>query len=233
MKFNNVHLVGAGGTGSIVLEPLIRLLTYHPNGTTNINVHDADHYSESNSTRQLFDPEFLDKNKAEALVTRYQHICPSLVAHPHYLTAERLIRNIEDFPLLNNLLVILAVDNERSRHNIIKALDSTHNSVNFAVILPGNEFHTASCLVYTRVNGETKFPHPFDTVTNYANPSDQEPGSCGYESVSSPQLICANFGSALNILEYTYALLEDKPMPFRVNYDGETRTMAPEGRRFI
>ena len=230
MKFNNVHVVGVGGTGSILLEPLIKLLTYHPNGTTNINIWDKDVYEESNLVRQLFDPQYLGMNKAEAAVLRYQSICPGLVAHTEFLTDSTLYSNLKAFPLLDSQLIILAVDNDPTRNAIVKLLNSYDSSLDFALVLPGNGYYTASCLVYTRVNGVFLMPSPLDTSTNIGNPSGAMPGSCGYEAVSSPQLIGSNFASANITLNYVYKLLEDETMPYRVDYDGEQMTTLPEGK---
>jgi hypothetical protein len=227
MQFDAVHLVGTGGTGSILLEPLIRLLTYHPNGTTNIILHDKDHFTSSNSTRQLFDPEYLGENKAVALANRYEDIAPTLIAYDEYLNYDRLSQNLEDH-CVRSALVILTVDRDMVRHNLVKALDDS--SCDFACILPGNEFRTASCVIHQRVNGVCRFPHPFDVVSNYHSPEDTEPGACGEVSVDRPQLICANFASACMTLDVVYSLLEDEPLPFRINYDGRKKDISIEGR---
>lgn len=227
MKFDVVHVVGVGGTGSILLEPLIRLLTYHQSGTRRIVLHDGDHFEESNSVRQLFDPRFVGENKATAAALRYQSICPYLVAYPEYLTYDKFSQNLADH-FTRSVLVILTVDRDKVRHNIIRALDDS--DADFACVLPGNEFRTASCVIHQRVAGKYRFPHPFDTVSNYRDPEDTEPGACGEVAVSSPQLICANFTSAAITLDVVYSLLEDEPLPFRINYDGLKKTVAPEGR---
>jgi hypothetical protein len=227
MQFDTVHIIGVGGTGSILLEPLIRLLTYHQSGTTNIILHDGDRYEPNNSTRQLFNPEYLGVNKATAAALRYQSICPALVAYPEYLTYDRLSQNIVDHRS-QSVLIVLTVDRDKVRHNLIKALDDS--AADFACVIPGNEFRTASCVIHQRVKGKYRFPHPFDTVSNIRDPEDTEPGACGEVAVSSPQLICANFASAAITLDVVYSLLEDEPLPFRINYDGVKKTVAPEGR---
>lgn len=228
MKFDIVHVVGVGGAGTLLLEPLIRLLTYHPQGTTNIVLHDGDHYEPKNAARQLFDPICLGQNKAVAAAERYESICPALVPYAGYLTYDKLAQNLEDY-CSQSPLIILTVDRDKVRHNLIKALDDS-SCDNFACILPGNEFRTASCVIHQRVNGVYRFPHPFDTVTNYGFPEDTEPGACGEVAVERPQLICANFASACITLDVVYSLLEDEALPFRINYDGTKKSVAPEGR---
>ena len=68
-----VHLIGAGGTGSQVLEALARMDAAlirlgHPG--LYVTVFDADEVSESNIGRQLFSPADIGLNKAICLVTR-------------------------------------------------------------------------------------------------------------------------------------------------------------------
>lgn len=68
-----VHLIGAGGTGSQVLEALARMdaaLTRLGHPGLHITVFDADEVSESNIGRQLFSPTDVGLNKAICLVTR-------------------------------------------------------------------------------------------------------------------------------------------------------------------
>lgn len=44
MSINRVYLVGVGGTGSHLLEPLSKLFVYHPQGCTDITVIDGDEF---------------------------------------------------------------------------------------------------------------------------------------------------------------------------------------------
>lgn len=68
-----IHLIGAGGTGSQVLESLARIdaaLTRLGHPGLHVTVFDADEVSESNIGRQLFSPADIGLNKAVCLVTR-------------------------------------------------------------------------------------------------------------------------------------------------------------------
>ncbi len=234
MKFSSCHVVGAGGTGSILLEPLVRLLSYHKNGTKNFVVYDGDSFEDRNGVRQLFDPIFIGENKATAAAKRLEAIC-NISAVPEFVRRWEFKRYVEDYALnqadsARAALVILTVDSESARHEVIKDLDELDPYLDFACVLPGNDFHTATCLWYSRVKDKIRPVHPFDVATNYAQPGDQPRGSCGYQAVTSPQLVNANFASALMTMEVVYALLEDKPLPFRVNYNGEQLSMITEGR---
>jgi hypothetical protein len=233
MKFSSAHVIGAGGTGSILLEPLVRLLAYHKEGTKNVCVYDGDEYESSNSVRQLFDPAFVGMNKAAAAAKRLESVC-NISAVPDFVRRYKFRTQLEEYITHCDepgaALVVLAVDSESARNEVIKDLDDLDPMLDFACVLPGNDFHTATCLWYSRVEGKLRPVHPFDVATNYERPSDQPRGSCGYEAVSSPQLINANFASALMTNEVVYALLENKPLPFRLNYSGAQLTLATEGR---
>jgi tRNA A37 threonylcarbamoyladenosine dehydratase len=43
-KIDRVYLIGCGGIGSILIEPLAKLLTYHVNGTSDITLIDGDNF---------------------------------------------------------------------------------------------------------------------------------------------------------------------------------------------
>lgn len=43
-KIDRVYLIGTGGIGSILVEPLCKLLTYHKNGTLDITLIDGDNF---------------------------------------------------------------------------------------------------------------------------------------------------------------------------------------------
>ena len=214
MKFDKVILIGAGGIGSIVLEPLVRLLMYHENGTLNVHVYDGDTYEKKNQSRQLFPPEFVGKNKAVAQAERLAPFAPNVMAHAEYLNQDRL----SDAILLSGCempLVITAVDREMSRHVVIKALDDLSNDMNYACILPGNGYESANCFTYWCQDGAIAPVHPFNFCSEWAAPTDTIPGACGDQAVDSPQLIAANMKAASFVLDSVTALLDDR-MPSRL-----------------
>ena len=210
--FDKVILIGAGGIGSILLEPLTRFLMYHREGTLNIHVYDGDIYEEKNQQRQLFPLEFIGKNKAKAQAERLQSFAPNLIAHAQYVDravlSDAINRSESEFPL-----VIAAVDRDMSRKVVVDALDALDpDFYNYACILPGNDFESANCFTYTRVQGVHKPMHPFPYCEQWANPKDTIPGACGDKSVSAPQLIAANMKAASLALDAVTALL-DRKMP--------------------
>ena len=53
MQINQATIIGVGGTGQLLLAPLIRLLKYHTNGTTDVKAYDGDRFEPHNVERQI------------------------------------------------------------------------------------------------------------------------------------------------------------------------------------
>lgn len=207
--FDKVILVGAGGIGSILLEPMVRLLMYHKAGTLNVHVYDGDKYEEHNQKRQLFPLEYVGQNKAEAQAKKLWSFAPNIIPHCEYVDVDVLHRAIMMGDCVRPL-VIAAVDREMSRHVIITALDQLPDMYDYACILPGNDIASANCYTYWREEGKTYPMHPFDFCKEWIEPSDQLPGACGDNAVSAPQLIAANMKAASLALDALTAILDGK-----------------------
>ncbi|MDD3038071.1 PRTRC system ThiF family protein [Bacteroides sp.] len=105
----SIHLIGAGGTGSQVLEALARMDSAlarlgHPG--LDVSVFDADEVSEANIGRQLFSPADIGLNKSVCLVTRInQFFGLDWMAVPEMYAEDTTTANI----------TISCVDNVKSR----------------------------------------------------------------------------------------------------------------------
>lgn len=232
MLITRLHLIGCGGTGSCLIEPLVKLLRSHPNvDLQNVYLYDGDNYEKSNLTRQLFPPMFVGRNKADVTRTRLADITQfegKIVAHYEYLDEQSMLRYLNRYYDRGADLVVIAIDNEHGRHDIISALKKYDGD--FLCLLPGNEFRTATAIWFAKQRGEIIPCDPFDIADNYANPTDKPRGNCQYEVISSPQLINANFASALLCLELIYAFINGDSLPFCVNYNGEKFTQTYDGK---
>ena len=228
MKFDAVHLVGLGGTGSYLAAPLTRLLKYHENGTLNVHFWDKDKVESNNLKRQDFTADSIDKNKAEEIAAGLSTINPNIKVHQAWFVPDTLREALEQDPS-NNLLVVLAVDNDATRHQIIVELDGMPDQ-DFALVLPGNGYNTGNTYWYGRQGTETAPVHPFEVADNWARPKDGLPGDCSVEAESTPQLLPSNLSQALGSLLLVEGLLNDEPMPFKLDYSGPSFSMIPEGR---
>lgn len=118
-----VNLIGAGGTGSQVLEALARMDSAlyqlgHPG--LEVTVYDADEVAESNIGRQLFSPADLGLNKSTCLVTRINRFYGlDWTAIPEMYSKSSPTANI----------TVSCVDNIKSRLMIGKRLKNNWNEI--------------------------------------------------------------------------------------------------------
>ncbi len=118
----SVLLVGAGGTGSRILEKLVNLhramiAKGHPGGL-HVTVVDDDTVSESNIGRQAFYPSDIGSFKADILVNRANMALADVVW-------ESCLDRIDTRSNLSKFdIVIGAVDNRKARLGILRALEN-------------------------------------------------------------------------------------------------------------
>ena len=203
----------------------MRLLQYHPSGTTDFAVYDGDKFEEHNGARQIG----TSGSKATAMNLLLQHQGLPQVCMDRYMSKTYLQRIREESPGL--LLVIAAVDNDASRKMCIKILDQTPGDYLF--ITPGNSGADdpdaaikGNVLWCGRVGSTPVGIPPTVLFPNIDNPQDAIPrkGGCTDDAVSSPQLIPANALAAAYTLTVVQNFL-DELMPFEAShmfYNGRT-----------
>jgi len=220
VKFDAVFVVGVGGTGSHLIGPLVQLMSYHPEGCTNIVVVDGDNYEESNANRQVFVSQHQGTNKAVATVERIGH--PDLRAVASYVDEESFAKLLQAHVNKKaKILVITSVDNHATRKAIIDCLDNNKYQ-NFFLISPGNQFSTGQTITYVKHKGKTVGNHPYEKYPEMKTPDDFIPGTvqgCAAMMISTPQLILANMAAAWAVLANVYALLEDKGWFDEIHFD--------------
>jgi len=197
LQYEKYLLVGCGGTGTFLLEPLVRYLLTHYRKSDKrweLFVMDGDHVEEKNLDRQLFDEAAVTANKAAAATDKFEAL-NHVYAVPEYLGKDNIAENITD-----GSIVLIGVDNFPVRA-LIEAHCKTLNNV--VVINGGNEVSTGSCQLWIRENGENITP-----VLSFLHPEVLKPGedrstmTCAQiaELDGGEQLITANMLSALWIL---------------------------------
>lgn len=241
MLFKHVFIVGAGGIGSNLAEPLTRMLAYHERGTKNIHIIDGDSYEEKNRVRQLFSNELTGVNKAEATTKRLINFlgleekdCP-IKSIPSYIDRFKFCDILVDTKVNlgeDLILVIMAVDNHATRKDLILALESPDSEKqNFVYISGGNGYTNGQVMVYAKIKGRVLTgAHPFDKYGDLKYPDDHIPGDgCQDEAPSAPQLITANIGAATGILWTIRAMLDDKNWFEELHFDSERMKLVPQG----
>jgi Dinucleotide-utilizing enzymes involved in molybdopterin and thiamine biosynthesis family 2 len=236
MKIGSTLIIGAGGIGSHLAEPLARLLTCHANARPVMRIVDGDVYEHKNAERQMFSYRDLGKNKAEALIARVHDGLP-MTDKPVFLgTHERgyvnsdedaaglMMRAIKDKGFIHEsvqdrfgdnggaLLVCLCVDNDATRrlfYDGIALLPENHRDV---VILDcGNDLETATVVASFWKERKSLLASPVECYENLKNPKDRIPGGgCQAQAPSTPQLMVANMAAAFSAMLLVQALLDGK-----------------------
>src|SRR5690349_3542877 len=105
--FTEYTLIGAGGTGSHFIGPVLAYLnSWHNNegGEWNFTIIDGDSYEAKNLERQMFNPQYVGMNKAQALATAYSQYPVQPIAQ---FVGEHELRQIMD----EGSVIFLGVDN--------------------------------------------------------------------------------------------------------------------------
>jgi len=201
---NNYMMIGAGGTGTHLLHPLIAYLaSHHTEGDWLLHVMDGDTVETKNLERQLFTDRQVTMNKAEAAVEPFDS--GHVRAIPNYLSEENIERMIMDGDT-----VLICADNFTVRKRIE---DRCKTLANVTVINGGNEKFSGSVQLWVRAMGEDVTPrmsylHPEIT----AEGPDRAEMTCAQAAAlpGGEQTIVANLQSAswmLTALWRAHALL--------------------------
>lgn len=248
MKIDHAIVIGTGGTGTHLVEPLARLLAYHEDGPRTLTLVDGDKYEEGNMNRQLFDEKFLGKNKAEATAERLEFCKPEegkehsidIRVAPQYVDGERFSKLLSEIVEDKNemVLVITSVDNHATRSAIIRVLE--HELKNFLFLSPGNDYSHGQVLLWLRrgrPEDEVGFDitqHPFEKYETLQFPEDHIPGiGCAAEAVSTPQLITANMSAALGCMLYVSNYLDGNKLYEEIHFDCNRMKMVAQPDRTV
>lgn len=146
---HNYVMVGAGGTGTHLLAPLVAYLaSHHFDGDWLLHVMDGDIVETKNLERQLFTPADVTSNKAEAAVNAINST--RVRAIPTYLSEENIPRMIQEEDT-----VLICVDNFTVRKRIE---DHCRTLNDIIVINGGNEKYSGSVQLWVRAQGEDVTP---------------------------------------------------------------------------
>jgi molybdopterin/thiamine biosynthesis adenylyltransferase len=145
----NYIMIGAGGTGTHLLAPLVLYLnSHHSDGEWILHILDGDVVEVKNLERQLFDDRDVAVNKAEAAAAHFSS--GRVRGYPEYLNEENISKMI-----LDGDTVLICADNFTVRKRIE---DHCQTLANVAVINGGNEKYSGSVQLWVRTNGEDLTP---------------------------------------------------------------------------
>lgn len=220
MRANQVQrvlVIGAGGTGSLLLPSLVRLLRSIEDFNGNIIIADGDSYDEGNSARQLFSTKRVGQNKAEyqyeALVSQLPDMEDKISYIPEYLSQSDLGDIITE-----NTIVINCADNFAVRKY---AEDLVLNLRNGIHICCGNELRTGQVQIHIRNNGVSMTPSIYEQYPELDS-EDGDRSSMSCEDLAAlpggGQLICANMTAASLALNFVDMAIGGHPIHLNGEY---------------
>jgi molybdopterin/thiamine biosynthesis adenylyltransferase len=200
---HKIKVIGLGGIGTYLVEPLARYLS-HQEGTAELTLIDGDAYEEKNRQRQRFSKL---ENKASVSAEILKEEFPKLHfrSKPQYVTEDNVISLIREGDL-----VFLCVDNHATRKLVS---DRCAELRDVTLISGGNDYTDGNVIYYKRQNGQNITKSPTTLYPKIAKPEDKNPGDepqenregCQEMAESSPQLLFANLAVASCMLNVFYA----------------------------
>ena len=224
-KTRKVKVIGAGGIGGYLLEPLCRYLS-HTDDLVEVTVFDGDKFEERNRERQRFTE---CENKAQHTVDQLKKDFPKIHfrAKDEYLTEDNIITSVR-----NDDVVFSCVDNHATRKLLSDRCEEVDN---VTLISGGNDYTDGNVIVYIRKDGKDVTKPPTQLHPKIAEPEDKNPGDlsdedrqgCQQEAQENPQLLFANLAIASSMCNCYYACEKNKVGFNQVYVDILTQRMRP------
>jgi len=224
-----VIIVGVGGIGTALMEPLCRFLQYSVKlpGDIEVSFVDGDIFEEKNKERQMF---ISIGNKATIKASEARRRFDKLIINPiaMYINESNVSEIIKE-----GSIVFICVDNHASRKLIS---DHARKLYDVVLISGGNEFVDGNVQIYMKKGGIELTPSITDYHPEISNPDDKSPEdmSCEELSESTPQLLFTNTTVA-NIMCWVFfaAIINRKdPVNFaEVYFDIDKMSVRPTLRK--
>jgi molybdopterin/thiamine biosynthesis adenylyltransferase len=204
-----VVLIGCGGIGSQLLDPLCRYLAHRPEPGALLVLVDGDAFEASNLNRQACTRRDLGMNKAEALarVARESGVaCQAIGEHVDETNVGAIVREGDT--------VLLAVDNHRARAIVDRHLASLDNAT---LISGGNDETDGNVQLVRRrdgwsVDGHLTEIHP--EIGEAADGEEQRGPGCHVLAAERPQLLVTNLMVASAMLNALWQVVESGSVPY-------------------
>lgn len=206
MDTRKIKIIGCGGIGSHLAEPLSRYLCYTKD-RIEVTLIDGDDYEERNKERQQF-TQF--GNKAQVMASELRRKFPDILYKvlPEYITDHNVISSIRERDE-----VFLCVDNHKTRKLISKRCEELDNIL---LISGGNEYTDGDVCIFAKKDGISakKYNRPLTEIAPEINsPQDINPGDydgCAEMANVSPQLLFMNLTIAAIMCNCYYAFKQEK-----------------------
>jgi molybdopterin/thiamine biosynthesis adenylyltransferase len=219
----NYAIVGAGGIGTYLLEPLIRYLAYSKNAgdpADTLFIIDGDIVERKNMARQ-HDLSAVGRHKADVLCDRALGIVgDDLIVRSitSYYSQEKKNLDCHKAWLNDHITVFVCVDNDKTRVLIESALCKLDNAT---MVVGGNSFDKGQAQLFLRRNKVNLTPMISELAPEILEPDKDDffPDDldCLGTAVSHPQLVFANAAVANAMNGLWYAMRTSKSVDMPVN----------------
>lgn len=186
-------IIGLGGIGSQLLEPLVRFLAYSYDGDCALTLVDADRFDRRNIVRQSCIASDIGKPKVDVALARVKDIAPTLrvAAVPHWISESNIASIIRE-----GSQVFCCVDNHRTR-KLVNDYCATLTDV--VLVSGGNEYSDGNAQLFVKEAGVRVTAALDEWHPEIAEPTDVHPADaeveregCDMQTSSAPQLVFAN-----------------------------------------
>jgi len=228
VRYDPIIVVGLGGVGSHLVEPLARYLAAAMPEAT-LRLVDGDAYALSNLSRQRVSQAHVGGNKAEvqAALLRAAIERIKVAARPEYVHAG----NVRDL-IVEGACVFSCVDNHASRRLLSDALKRLKNGL---LISGGNELYDGNVQVHLRSQGKDRTSPIEKFHPEIEFPRDDNPADLSCEELarlpSHPQVIFTNLAAAALMLNAFHQAVNGGGVPYdEVCFDIRTNRAAAIAR---
>jgi len=211
-KTSKFKVIGLGGIGSYIVEPLCRYLSESENDIE-LTLIDGDVYKEKNKNRQKF---VNFQNKAEESCRLLKEIFSKIHIKfkSHYINDSNVFSTIRE-----DDNIFLCVDNHATRKIVSDRCEELNNIV---LISGGNDTTDGNVICYVKKDEKNITNPPTKLYSSIANPVDKIPFSgerTGCEEIieSEPQLLFTNLAIASMMLN-CYRKIENNKITFNQVY---------------
>jgi molybdopterin/thiamine biosynthesis adenylyltransferase len=203
MKTKKIKVIGAGGIGGWLLEPLAQYLNYCEE-QAEITIIDGDKFEDRN----------MDRQRCQAMENKAVHAANRLTL----MFSKVFFRSQNKFVVEDNVVqmireqdvVFCCVDNHATRKLVS---DRCRELRDVVLISGGNNFTDGNVNIYCRENGKDQQRPITEYQPKIADPQDKNPGDltdaerqgCQEQARSDPQLLFMNFAIASAMLNVYYA----------------------------
>jgi molybdopterin/thiamine biosynthesis adenylyltransferase len=225
----NVKIIGMGGIGTSLVNPLCRYIQYIRAQSKKITIIDGDEFEAKNLERQAF---FETSNKASSKARELSVMFDEIIFEDiqEYVTKHNISSIINEGDL-----VFVCVDNHASRKLIS---DYANTLDNIIIVSGGNEYTDGNVQIFIRKGGSKITPSLTEHHREIATPGDKSPAdmSCEELAHSEPQLLFTNLTVATIMCWVFYSIMTLRVEPkacSEIYFDIKTMTVRPTARLTI